>query len=249
MPKGEKQRKLTDADIDEIVRRYTTPLPDGTWEGVPALARAYGVRHTAIYRWLKLRGVRTRSPTEAHAHGKRCKPIRNLPVGDAPLCKCGCGAAVAWHQRKNRWNVYVASHYRPVRPHHDAAWLRRQYLEERRTAAEIAKDCGVNVTTVLKFMAHFGIARRDRSESRRGRMVGARNPAWKGGVADWAYSSDWKLLARQIRDRDAWACQDCGEQRTRWGNGLHVHHIDENKLNNHSSYLVSLCAKCHYKRH
>ena len=80
-------------------------------------------------------------------------------------------------------------------------------------------------------------------------MVGERNPAWKGGVADWDYAAGWKVIARRIRDRDGWTCQDCGEQRKRWGHSLHVHHIDGNKLNNDPANLVALCAGCHRTRH
>jgi 5-methylcytosine-specific restriction endonuclease McrA len=80
-------------------------------------------------------------------------------------------------------------------------------------------------------------------------MVGPKNPAWKGGVADWDYAAGWKVIARKIRDRDLWTCQNCGEQRKRWGHSLHVHHIDGNKLNNDPANLVSLCATCHRAAH
>lgn len=172
--------------------------------------------------------------------------LRSAP---RPECKCGCGTLTRWLSGKARWAVYVDGHYRPAKPHHDPDWLREQYVERRRTTHEIAEDCGVGHTSVLKQMRKHGIARRDRSESRIGRKVGEKNAAWKGGVADWDYSSGWKVIARQIRDRDRWTCQRCGEQRKRWGHSLHVHHIDENKLNNEAANLISLCATCHRRVH
>jgi len=108
--KGCNNRKLSDADRREIVRLYTTPLPDGTWMGATTIARQFPVRHTVVYRELKRAEVQTRSASEAHL-GKACKPITNLPVGDPPICKCGCGDVTAWNQRKNRWNRYAKGHY------------------------------------------------------------------------------------------------------------------------------------------
>lgn len=266
MPKGEKIRKLGPAEVDELVRRYTTRLPDGTWEGTVLLAREFDVRPPTVNRWLRLRGVQIRSARESHSGGKRCKPIRNLPAGTGglpqrtsypatialpggPLCKCGCGGAVLWNRRKAAWAQYVAGHYRKPAPYKDADWLREQYITKRRTTDEIAAECAVSKPTLRYYMRLHGIEARSISEARMGRKVGAKNPAWKGGVADWPYSPDWKMLARQIRARDKWTCQDCGEQRKRWGIYLHVHHIDGNKLNNDPANLISLCAKCHNDRH
>jgi hypothetical protein len=166
-----------------------------------------------------------------------------------PLCKCGCGTRTRWLTSKGRWAVYAQGHYRQAAPYKDEAWLRTQYEVERRTFDEIAAECGVYGTTVIKQARKFGIEPRGRSEARLGRMVGPKNPAWKGGVAEWEYSSDWKALARRIRDRDEWTCQDCGERRKRWGHSLHVHHIDGNKLNNDEGNLISLCATCHRQAH
>lgn len=165
-----------------------------------------------------------------------------------PLCACGCGGQVTWDRRHARWFRYEPGHYRRPAPYKDQAWLRRKYASGQ-TTWEIAAECGVNHSTILKFMRKYGIERRDRSESRMNRRMGAANHAWKGGVADWPYSKNWTELARQIRDRDQWACQDCGERRTYWGVSLHVHHIDENKLNDDPANLISLCAHCHWIRH
>lgn len=108
--KGCNNRKLSDEDRAEIVRLYVTPLADGTWMGATTLSRIFSVRHPVIYRELARAGVQIRSMAEAH-RGKACRPITNLPVGDPPDCKCGCGGLTAWNQRKNRWNRYVAGHY------------------------------------------------------------------------------------------------------------------------------------------
>ena len=266
MPKGENNRKLTGEQISEIVRRYTTRLPDGTWEGTSTLAREFEVRPAVINRWLRLNGVEIRSAKESHSGGKRCKPVKNLPPGQHPLhrrlpesgllslpggpgCKCGCGELVAWNTRKNDWNAYVPGHYRQDAPYKQENWLRNEYLAKRRTIAEIAADCGVSANSIKRYLDRFQIPARDRSESRAGRKVGDLNPAWKGGVAKWEYCSDWKALARKIRTRDEWTCQDCGEQRGNWGVHLHVHHIDTDKTNNDEANLISLCARCHRQRH
>jgi hypothetical protein len=90
---------------------YTTRLADGTWMGVTLIARQFGVANFAIQTLLRYRGVRMRTMKEAHAHGKRCKPVRNHPMGNPPSCKCDCGEDVSWNRRKNRWNVYADGHY------------------------------------------------------------------------------------------------------------------------------------------
>lgn len=249
MPSGGNNRKLTSRQIEKIVQRYITPLPDGTWEGTTALAQDFGVRPATINRWLRLRGVQIRSARAAHSGGKRCKPIRNVPRGSAPVCKCGCSERTAWNRRKNRWNAYAAGHYRGDAPYKSEAWLRAEYEVKRRTLDEIAAECGVAASSVRKFMERYGIERRRASEAHVGRQAGEHNPAWKGGVAQWDYAPGWKTIARAIKDRDKWACRDCGERRTRWGSELHVHHIDGNKLNNDPLNLISLCSACHRRWH
>lgn len=253
MPKGESNRKLSESDIDEIVRLYTTPASDGTWTGITLIARRFGVRHATIRRWLIKRGVKMRSAKEAHAHGKACKPTKNLPPeGEiSPLCKCGCNRPVAWNQRKNRWNKYVKGHYRPKRKFHDPAWLNREYTDNHRTVDDIAAEFDVTQSAIVYAMNQAGIPRRSQAESLRlsGAAAGANNPAWQGGIADWDYAENWKSLCKLVKDRDCWTCQACGKTRKRWGHKLHVHHIDGDKTHNHPHNLVALCSVCHYTAH
>jgi hypothetical protein len=187
-------KKLTEADLDEIVARYAQRLPDGTWEGSTALAKAYGVTPGVIQYQLKKRGIAIRSRSESHA-GKQCKPVTNLPKGEAPDCACNCGEKAAWSQRKNHWNKYAKGHH-PL-----------------------------------------------------GYRAGPENPAWNGGKTWQKYPGGWNTIARKIRERDNWVCQDCGGKRPENARQLPVHHIDGDKLNNDPSNLVSLCAWCHRRRH
>lgn len=247
MPKGEHNRKLSDAQRVQLVERYTTPNADGTWDGCTTIAREFGVSQKCVARHLRIAGVVFRDNRTSHGNGKRCKPIVNLPTGDAPLCKCGCGQIVAWNRRRNRWNVYVVGHYRQAAPYKEEAWLRREYETNGRPATDIAAACGVYDSTVRKFLRKFGIPIRSQAESLilSGAVRGPRNAAWKGGISTWAYTYDWKRIARRIRQRDHYTCQMCAIQFPKTSKLLHVHHKDSDRSNNVDDNLVALCAQCH----
>ncbi|MEK6880326.1 MAG: HNH endonuclease signature motif containing protein, partial [Nanoarchaeota archaeon] len=47
-------------------------------------------------------------------------------------------------------------------------------------------------------------------------------------------------LKLQIKERDNFICQECGDYRD-----LTIHHIDYNKKNNNPNNLITLCRSCH----
>lgn len=60
------------------------------------------------------------------------------------------------------------------------------------------------------------------------------------------YPSNWKALARAIKDKHDWKCIRCGtpHSSTR-GCVLTVHHLDNDKGNCRWWNLVALCQRCH----
>ena len=173
---------------------------------------------------------------------------RPIDRGTPPPCSCGCGQQVRWDRGRKRWRPFSSLEcYRKPALYKESKWLTAQY-ESGRTLRDIAEEFSVNKSTIKRFAVKYNIELRP-PHQRRGINTGSDNPAWKGGVAAWDYSSDWKAIARDIKYRDNWTCQDCHEQRKRWGKYLHVHHINCNKLDNDPSNLISLCDKCHRIRH
>lgn len=241
---------LTKKQIKWAIWRYTTPLEDGTWIGSKTIAEELGAAGNTILYHLRKNGVKIRSPKERLANGKACKP-KNKPIGKAPLCACGCGKKTKWISKDSEWRIYYPGHYQPKKLFHDRDFLVEEYINKQRNAIDIAADFGVNQTSIFSWLKKHNIPRRTQAESLKlsGKVRGENNPAWKGGVADWNYSHDWKSICKEIKDRDEWTCQKCGKTKKRWGHSLHVHHIDEDKTNNHPSNLISLCSGCHMESH
>jgi hypothetical protein len=240
------EKRLTTAQRAEIVRLYTTPLSNGGWHSTKAICRQFGVTLPLVLYYVRRDGFTVRASLETRS-GRACKPTKNLPAGDAPACQCGCGQTVAWHRRRNRWHVYVTGHYRRLAPYKDETWLRHEYEVLGRPASAIATQCGVISGTIRKCLVKFGIRIRPQPEALAlsGGARGARNPAWKGGVAKWEYAPEWKRIARRIRKRDGYTCQLCYTVLPKSSRLLHVHHIDEDKFHNADTNLVTVCASCH----
>jgi len=241
--------KITKDTEQKIISLYTNRAKDGSWNGVQFISKEVSLSPTSVYNVLIRNNISTRDAKQSHAFGKRCKPVKNLPNPDSdiPFCKCGCNNNVSWNQRKNKWNLYVSGHYRTNALYKNKKWLEEQYCINLRTMQNISIECNVSITTIKKYLKKFDIPARTQQESIviSGAVRGKNNPSWKGGISKFSYSFDWRTICKNIKYRDNWTCQGCKETRKRWGNNLHVHHIDENKFNNSSDNLVSLCSKCH----
>lgn len=73
------------------------------------------------------------------------------------------------------------------------------------------------------------------------------------GATSKQRGANWELQARKARERDGFACRECGVSEEDLGRQLDVHHkipyrsfasnIEANKL----EHLVAVCASCHAK--
>lgn len=68
-----------------------------------------------------------------------------------------------------------------------------------------------------------------------------------GHPPDFYETQEWRLLARQVRERDNFTCQNCGVHGPRDKVALHVHHIKPRGRggSDDPSNLITLCSKCH----
>ncbi len=79
-------------------------------------------------------------------------------------------------------------------------------------------------------------------------LAGNKNPAWKGGISQNDYSTEWaNTLKEIIRNRDNYQCQECKRNQEEFNYKLHVHHINYDKKNCDKENLISLCLNCHPK--
>jgi len=93
-------------------------------------------------------------------------------------------------------------------------------------------------------------------------MIGKKNPAYKNGSSYKKRSyrgDDWETLRNEVYKRDNYICQECGikcigkKDATKENSDkiIQCHHIENYKINknNNKSNLITLCLKCHLKRH
>jgi hypothetical protein len=73
---------------------------------------------------------------------------------------------------------------------------------------------------------------------------GADHPNWNNGSSNGEYGPEFtRELKREVKESYDHVCQLCHTETME----LDVHHIDYDKLNNHSSNLIPLCKVCHGK--
>lgn len=79
---------------------------------------------------------------------------------------------------------------------------------------------------------------------------GSGNYFYKDGSSIKEYNGEFtEKLKQQIKIRDKFQCQACGMNLKESNILSHVHHIDENKHNNHPKNLILLCHNCHSEIH
>lgn len=248
---------ITDAIRSAVIGQYTTRQPDGTWRGSKLIAADVGVSDATVRNILRAAGVQIRDGREAHAHGKRCGPIKHTAqLGDAPLCACGCGQRTRWVRSKYQWAKYAdESHWHKPAPFKSRDWLLEHYVSRHRPILEIAREFGVDQTSVYRALERNGIPRRDAQAAHKGTQTGERNPAWKGGVTPERQrlykTSEWKDFVKQVFDRDNYTCQRCGKAIAGARGNRHIaaHHIktwaDYPELRMEMTNVVTLCRPCH----
>lgn len=132
----------------------------------------------------------------------------------------------------------------------DEEWLRKKYIEEGKSMAEIAELVDRARNAVFRALHLFDIPTRDKKNT------GADNGRWKGGISppDY-YGSNWDEQREKAIKRDGSECRVCGinreEHMEKYGRDIEVHHIvpivefeskeSANQLNN----LVTLCSGHH----
>lgn len=83
--------------------------------------------------------------------------------------------------------------------------------------------------------------------------TGRSSVSWTGGHRGYR-GPGWKRIRERIRERDGWACRECGATKEQ-GTKLDVHHIvaAEDWTNpgpaNDPSNLLTLCVDCHARKH
>lgn len=129
------------------------------------------------------------------------------------------------------------------------------YCDACRHPARACSECGTEFQAKSRRSARqtCSAACQYRLRARRTAPTGADSPFWKGGHRGYR-GPGWPAIRDRIRDRDGWACQECGATRAA-GARLDVHHLvpAEDWANpgaaNDDANLLTLCVDCHAQRH
>ena len=161
------------------------------------------------------------------------------------------------------------THWRSKKPFWDRKWLEKEYVNNGRTAEDIAKQFSVKGTAIFFWLKKHGIKCRSMSEIRKQKhwglsgkqngmygKTGKQNPNWNGGHSPERQSvyarSAWKELAKTIFKRDNYVCKKC-DAKHKTKVRLVVHHKRQwskyPKFRFIPSNLITLCENCHKEIH
>lgn len=161
-------------------------------------------------------------------------------------------------------------HWRKYQHFRDRDWLFNEYIEKKRSSADIAKDFGVTDAAIIFWLKKHDIPRRTVSIARSVKhwgLNGHDNPMWnkrgelnhnwKGGVTPerqlFYQSQEWKKACSFVWKRDNAACQRCGMRKSdSMDMPFHIHHIvsfSDKLLRADADNLVLLCECCHHFVH
>jgi hypothetical protein len=160
----------------------------------------------------------------------------------------------------NTGRFQKGQHWRPRQLFWDRDWMLREYVQKRRSSADIARQFGVTENAIQFWLKKHGIPGRTASEVRSWKhwgsagpanpmfgKTGVLNPNWRGGstpMRQQVYASlEWKKFARSVRKRDK-ACRLCGSN-----DRTHIHHIQPVSkaplLIMDIGNVILLCQSCH----
>lgn len=159
-------------------------------------------------------------------------------------------------------------HWRQPQLFRDKDWLFNEYVNNQKSARDIASEFSVHENAILFWLKKHVIPRRSLSETRsikhwglsgeKNAMFGKRGegtPNWKGGHTPErasCYSSiEWADASKSVWKRDFGQCQRC-KIKANDGANLHIHHIvsfSVKELRTVLDNLVLLCIDCHHFIH
>ena len=237
--KAEWQRSQKPVDREWLYEKYVV---EGL--GTYRIAKLVGRNPKQVWHWLKGYDIPTRSLWESQKMPRE----RGLPQRKRVRAKV---------DPRESSQLYT-----------DRDWLYRRYIQEKRSAADIAGEIGCSENTILNWLGRFQLPRRSISEARAVKhwgvsgeanpMYGLRgpdNPNWRGGSTPerqaFYASIEWRNIAQKVWMRDKRMCQRCGVRRA--GNrAMHIHHIAPfgvKELRCKLDNLSLLCRECHHWVH
>jgi len=126
---------------------------------------------------------------------EKAKPMEEI----SEICDCSASTISRWIDEHDLPRRSRSESLRRARGTHDGEfnkkkWLRKQYIEKKRSAIDIADECDVHVDTIYKRLEEFDIERRSIKEatgiSDTIGFEGREHPAWHEHVTFYTHGRD-----------------------------------------------------------